>query len=62
MDRFLYAILDAFGACWVVTDSGTEKVAGLPWLMRQGWRPIRETPLIQSAGASYVLILLERET
>jgi hypothetical protein len=45
-----------------VTDGGTEKIAGLPWLLRQGWKPIRETPLIVSAGSSYVLILLERET
>jgi hypothetical protein len=62
MDRFLYVMLDSSGRCWAVTDGGTEKIAGLPWLLRQGWKPIRETPLIVSAGSSYVLILLERET
>jgi hypothetical protein len=60
-DRFQYAIIDTFGKCWVITDDGTEKVQGLPWLMRQGWTPVRETPYHIPAGESYVLILLERE-
>ena len=59
-DRYLYAILDTNGRCWVVTDGATEKVEGLPALMREGWRPIRETPFVPSAGTDYMLICLER--
>jgi hypothetical protein len=60
-DKYLYAMIDAFGACWTVIDGGTEKVEGLPSLMRQGWRPLRETAFHNSAGTGYILILLERE-
>ena len=59
MDRYLYAMIDAYGLCWVIRDGETEKVPGLPSLLREGWRPVRETPAF---GASYILILLERES
>ena len=61
MERYLYAMIDAFGTCWIIRDGGTEKVPGLPSLMLQGWRPVRETPWHSSAGLGYILILLERE-
>lgn len=61
MDRYLYAMIDAFGRCWVITDEGTEKVTGLPSLLREGWHPVRETPIFVSAGSGYTLILLERD-
>jgi hypothetical protein len=60
-DKYLYAMLSTYGECWTVTDGGTEKVDGLPSLMRQGWRPVRETPFVQHTGQSYILIVLERE-
>jgi hypothetical protein len=56
----LYAMINTFGECWVVRDGTTEKVEGLPWLLRQGWKPVRETPFVPSTGASYILIYLER--
>jgi hypothetical protein len=58
-DRYLYALIDSFGKCWVIVDGGTQKVEGLPWLMRKGWRPIRETPFAVP-GIAYILICLER--
>jgi hypothetical protein len=60
-DQYLYAIIDEYGTCWVIDDDGTEKVEGLPWLMRQGWIPLRETPFISDKTTStYILILFER--
>jgi hypothetical protein len=61
MDRYLYVMIDVFGTCWVVKDGDTEKVKGLPDLLRKGWRPVRETPIFQNTGTAYTLILLERE-
>jgi hypothetical protein len=58
-DHYLYAILDTSGRCWVVRDGATEKVAGLPSLMREGRQPIRETPFVPAAGSEYILICLE---
>jgi hypothetical protein len=61
-DKYRYAILDENGSCWVVIDGGTEKVEGLPSLMRQGWKPVRETPYVSGRRAAmYILICLERE-
>jgi hypothetical protein len=60
-DQHLYAIIDEYGTCWVIQDGGTEKVRGLPWLMRQGWRPVRETPFVPNSGSDYILIYFERE-
>jgi hypothetical protein len=60
-DKYLYAILDEYGHCWTVTDGGTEKMDGLPSLMREGWRPVRETAFHPTAGTGYILIVLERE-
>lgn len=57
-DKYLYAIIDALGTCWIIVDGHTEKVQGLPWLIRQGWKPIRETPYMISG---YILIFLERD-
>ena len=60
-DRYLYAILDEYGKCWVITDGDTRKVDGLPSLMRQGWRPLRETPFVSNKMSNnYILIYLER--
>lgn len=60
-DRYLYAIIDEHGSCWVVVDNGTEKSAGLPSLLREGWKPIRETPFVSDRnGFVYILICLER--
>jgi hypothetical protein len=59
-NQFLYAIIDVNGSCWVVLDDTTPKVKGLPWLMRQGWKPIREVPFPSAAGQDYILICLER--
>ena len=61
MKQYLYAILNEYGGCWVVTDGGTEKVAGLPSLLSQGWCPVRETPFVGDTTETYILILLERE-
>ena len=58
MDRFLYVLLDTMGRCWAIRVGETEKVAGLPSLLREGWRPVRETPV---HGVAYALILLERD-
>jgi hypothetical protein len=61
MDKYLYAIIDENGACWVINDGGTERVEGLPWLLRQGWKPLRETPYVSDrAMSTYILICLER--
>jgi len=60
-DRYLYAIISEYGTCWVIGDSTTEKVDGLPSLMRQGWRPVRETPFIGETSNTYILICFERE-
>ena len=59
-DSYLYAIVDEKGACWKITDRGTERVEGLPWLMRQGWKPLRETPFVGEKMSTYILILLEK--
>ena len=61
MKQYLYAILNEYGGCWVVTDDGTEKVTGLPSLLGQGWCPVRETPFVGDTVETYILILLERE-
>lgn len=61
MDRYLYALIDSSGHCWVILDGKTERVAGLPSLFRQGWRPVRETAFHTSVGEGYMLIFLERE-
>ena len=59
MDRYLYVLLDTFGRCWVIKDGETEKVAGLPSLLREGWKPLRETPFDTQ---TYMLIVLERDS
>ena len=60
-DQYLYAMIDEHGSCWVVVDGGTEKVAGLPSLLREGWKPVRETPFIsERMSGLYILICLER--
>ena len=61
-DRYLYAILDTNGSCWVVLDNDNRKVDGLPSLLREGWRPVRETPFHgANSMIAYVLVLLERD-
>jgi hypothetical protein len=60
-DKYLYVMIDSYGKCWALTDGGTEKVEGLPSLIRQGYRPLRETPFHNSTGVGYMLIVLERE-
>jgi len=57
--EYLYAIIDAEGQCWRVGDGETESVKGLPSLLKDGWRPVRETPF---GDGAYVLILLDRDT
>ncbi|MFO0910354.1 MAG: hypothetical protein U0794_18750 [Isosphaeraceae bacterium] len=60
-DRYLYAIIDEYGKCWIVGDGKTQKVEGISSLMRRGWRPIRETPYVaQRMNSTYILICLER--
>jgi hypothetical protein len=44
MSPYLYVIIDVFGKCWAIRDGETERLAGLPSLLNEGWRPIRETP------------------
>ena len=58
--EYLYAILDANGACWQIEGRGTVK-ATLPDLLADGWRPLRETPFAPAVGAAFVLLVLERE-
>jgi hypothetical protein len=61
-DKYRYAIIDENGSCWVIVDGGTQRVEGLPSLMSEGWRPVRETPFVSERRAStYILICLERE-
>ncbi len=61
MNRYLYVILDFNGGCWEVRDNDTERLEGLPALLEQGWRPVRETPFPPAPGSdAYILILLER--
>ena len=57
-ERYLYAMIDAAGTAWVLVDGGTHKVEGIPWLVRQGWRPIRETPFA-APSSPYILICFE---
>lgn len=60
--EYLYVIIDPNGACWAVLDNDTKRLEGLPALLRDGWRPVRETPFSGvNTTAAYVLILLERE-
>ncbi len=59
--EYLYAILDANGACWRLEGQGTTK-ANLAELLAGGWRPLRETPFAPAVGAAYVLLVLERES
>jgi hypothetical protein len=66
-DQYLYAILALDGTCWVVRDGAREEAEGLPSLMREGWRPIRETPFMPGPpsgiaihGYEFILICLER--
>ena len=59
---YQYVILDYKGGCWLVLDNAIERCAGLPSLMADGWRPVRETPFHNdSAVTPYVLILLDRD-
>jgi hypothetical protein len=58
--EYLFVILDYNGVCWIVRDQTTERAQGLPALLAEGWRPVRETPFSGSGMAPYVLILLER--
>jgi hypothetical protein len=60
-DKYLYAIIDEHGTCWVIRENTTEKVEGLPSLMREGWRPVRETPFVGETAFTYILICFERE-
>ncbi|RUL87778.1 hypothetical protein [Tautonia sociabilis] len=65
MDRkseLLYVILDDSGLCRIVRDQATERAEGLPSLLADGWRPVRETPFNAAQGTTpTVLILLERD-
>lgn len=62
MPRQLYVILDFYGKCWEVKDDAIERIAGLPSLLEQGWRPVRETPFPPQNGYHpCILILLERD-
>jgi hypothetical protein len=59
---FLYLILEPSGRCRRIVDSGTEAVDGLASLLRDGWRPVRETPFSgSSSSGGQVLLLLERD-
>jgi hypothetical protein len=63
MIDYLYVIVDTYGRCWEVKDGDTELLEGLPALLQQGWRPVRETPFAGSSGIdAYILILLERDS
>ena len=57
--EYLYAMLDVFGKCWVVTDQATQSYS-MAALLQEGWVPIRETAFHPSTGSSYILVLLER--
>lgn len=57
--EYLYAMLDVFGKCWVVTDQATQ-VYSMAALLQEGWVPIRETPFHAATGSAYILVLLER--
>jgi hypothetical protein len=61
MTSYLYVLIDPFGRCWAIRDGETERLAGVPSLLHEGWRPIRETPFPQATGTSYILILFERD-
>ena len=58
MEKYCYVIIDALGQCGLIRDDSTEKITGLPSLLKKGWRPVRETPFFNTL---YILILLERE-
>lgn len=57
--EYLYALIDVHGGCWVIRDDDTEKVAGLPSLLADGWRPLRETSF---QVEPYMLVVLERDS
>ncbi|QDV35171.1 hypothetical protein [Tautonia plasticadhaerens] len=60
--EFQYVILDYNGVSWLVRDNATERGPGLPSLLADGWKPVRETPFhSESSVTPYVLILLERD-
>ncbi len=58
-----YLILNCFGKSWIVRDHSIE-AASLPFLLTEGWRPVRETPFAPGGAdsAPSVLILMERES
>lgn len=57
--EYLYAILDSWGQCWRVADGEAQTVPGMPYLLGEGWRPVRE---VSFGDGGHVLILLERDT
>ncbi len=54
----LFVVLDNQGICRRIIDGGTEHVAGLPSLLKEGWRPVRETSF---GEGGLVLLLLDRD-
>jgi len=56
--EYCYVIIDSQGSCWRITNDGYDRQPGLPTLLADGWRPVRETPYHQ---VPYILILLERD-
>lgn len=57
--EYVYAMLDVFGKCWIITDQATQSYS-MAQLLSEGWVPIRETPFHAGTGSAYILVLLER--
>lgn len=58
MRKYLYITLDPRGQSQSIEENGTGP-ANLPELLRDGWRPVRETPF--AGQYSLMLILLEKD-
>lgn len=60
--EFLYVILESSGQCSVLKDGGAERIDGIPGLLKDGWRPLRETPFSDSGSAKpCILAVFERD-
>ena len=62
MKQFCYVVLDSEGNSRALKDgdADTEETGVLPRLLRDGWKPVRETPLGGGARLTFSLILLQK--
>jgi hypothetical protein len=68
MKQFCYVIVNNAGHSWIAlncvesTEPKEQAVPVLPQLLKEGWEPVRETPM--GGGTSHLahsLVLLEKE-